>query len=42
MTVDAAPPERQRIAAYALLTRGAEVLLTQMSSRTRIRSQRSS
>lgn len=37
MTVDAAPPERQRIAAYALLTRGAhEVLLTQMSARTRI------
>ncbi|HEY0773813.1 MAG TPA: NUDIX domain-containing protein [Nocardioidaceae bacterium] len=36
MTVDAAPPERQRIAAYALLTRGDEVLLTQMSSRTRI------
>lgn len=36
MTVDAAPPERQRIAAYALLTRGEEVLLTQMSSRTRI------
>lgn len=36
MTVDAAPPERQRIAAYALLTRGGEVLLTQMSSRTRI------
>jgi len=36
MAVDAAPPERQRIAAYALLTRGDEVLLTQMSSRTRI------
>lgn len=36
MTVDAAPPERQRIAAYALLTRGDQVLLTQMSSRTRI------
>lgn len=36
MTVDAAPPERQRIAAYALITRGDEVLLTQMSSRTRI------
>lgn len=33
---DAAPPERQRIAAYALLTRDGEVLLTQMSSRTRI------
>lgn len=36
MAADAAPPERQRIAAYALLTRGREVLLTQMSSRTRI------
>lgn len=36
MSVDAAPPERQRIAAYALLTRGDEVLLTQMSARTRI------
>lgn len=40
MAVDAAPPERQRIAAYALLTRdadgGREVLLTQMSARTRI------
>lgn len=36
MAVDAAPPERQRIAAYALLTRGHEVLLTQMSARTRI------
>lgn len=36
MTVDAAPPERQRIAAYALLTRDHEVLLTQMSARTRI------
>lgn len=36
MTVDAAPPERQRIAAYALMTRGDEVLLTRMSSRTRI------
>jgi 8-oxo-dGTP diphosphatase len=36
MSVDAAPPERQRIAAYALMTRGEEVLLTQMSSRTRI------
>ena len=35
-----APPTRQRIAAYALLTRGqgaeAEVLLTRMSARTRI------
>ena len=36
MSVDAAPPERQRIAAYALLTREEQVLLTQMSSRTRI------
>ncbi len=36
MTVDAAPPERQRIAAYALMTRDGEVLLTRMSSRTRI------
>jgi 8-oxo-dGTP pyrophosphatase MutT (NUDIX family) len=36
MAVDAAPPERQRVAAYALLTRDGEVLLTQMSSRTRI------
>jgi 8-oxo-dGTP diphosphatase len=36
MSADAAPPERQRIAAYALLTRDGEVLLTQMSSRTRI------
>jgi len=36
MAVDAAPPERQRVAAYALLTRDRDVLLTQMSSRTRI------
>jgi 8-oxo-dGTP pyrophosphatase MutT (NUDIX family) len=36
MAVDAAPPERQRVAAYALLTRDGDVLLTQMSSRTRI------
>jgi 8-oxo-dGTP pyrophosphatase MutT (NUDIX family) len=36
MAVDAAPPHRQRIAAYALLTRGDRVLLTRMSSRTRI------
>lgn len=36
MFVDAAPPERQRVAAYALLTRGPDVLLTQMSARTRI------
>lgn len=34
--MDAAPPRRQRIAAYALLARGDEVLLTRMSSRTRI------
>ena len=37
MAVDAAPPERQRVAAYALLTRDDEVLLTQMSARTRIK-----
>ena len=36
MSVDAAPPQRQRVAAYALLTRDDEVLLTRMSSRTRI------
>ena len=36
MAIDAAPPHRQRIAAYALLTRGDEVLLTRMSPRTRI------
>jgi len=36
MTVDAAPPQRQRIAAYAVLTRGQEILLTQMSRLTRI------
>lgn len=36
MSVDAAPPERQRVAAYALLEREGAVLLTQMSSRTRI------
>jgi 8-oxo-dGTP pyrophosphatase MutT (NUDIX family) len=29
-------PKRQRIAAYALITRGDEVLLTRMSARTRI------
>ncbi|HSV41515.1 MAG TPA: NUDIX domain-containing protein [Nocardioidaceae bacterium] len=29
-------PRRQRIAAYALLTRGDDVLLTRMSARTRI------
>jgi 8-oxo-dGTP pyrophosphatase MutT (NUDIX family) len=32
----AAPPRRQRVAAYALLRRGHEVLLTRMSGRTRI------
>jgi 8-oxo-dGTP pyrophosphatase MutT (NUDIX family) len=40
MSVDAAPPRRQRIAAYAVLTRGTgperEILLTRMSDRTRI------
>jgi 8-oxo-dGTP pyrophosphatase MutT (NUDIX family) len=36
MSVDAAPPQRQRVAAYALLTRDGHVLLTRMSSRTRI------
>ncbi len=35
MAVDA-PPRRQRVAAYALLTRGDDVLLTRMSNRTRI------
>ena len=30
------PPRRQRIAAYALITRGGQVLLTRMSDRTRI------
>ena len=32
----AAPPRRQRVAAYALLRRGHEVLLTRMSDHTRI------
>lgn len=32
----AAPPKRQRVAAYAVLRRGHEVLLTRMSDRTRI------
>ena len=32
----AEPPRRQRVAAYALLVRGEEVLLTRMSARTRI------
>ena len=35
MPVDAAPPLRQRVAAYALLVRGDQILLTRMSSRTR-------
>ena len=36
MPAEESPPRRQRIAAYALLQRGDEVLLTRMSSRTRI------
>ena len=36
MPEDEAPPRRQRIAAYALLLRDDEVLLTRMSERTRI------
>lgn len=36
MHADADPPRRQRVAAYALIARGEQVLLTQMSSRTRI------
>ena len=36
MPEDEAPPRRQRIAAYALLTRDDAVLLTRMSERTRI------
>lgn len=36
MSEDAAPPRRQRIAAYAVLRRGDDVLLTRMSGRTRI------
>jgi 8-oxo-dGTP pyrophosphatase MutT (NUDIX family) len=36
MPADAAPPRRQRVAAYAVLVRGDQVLLTRMSSRTRI------
>ena len=36
MPEDASPPRRQRVAAYALLTRNDEVLLTRMSERTRI------
>lgn len=36
MLADASPPRRQRVAAYALIRRDGEVLLTRMSSRTRI------
>lgn len=36
MPAEQSLPHRQRIAAYALLQRGDEVLLTRMSSRTRI------
>jgi len=36
MSLDAAPPKRQRVAAYALLLRDDQVLLTRMSERTRI------
>ena len=36
MSSDAAPPKRQRVAAYALIDRDDEVLLTRMSARTRI------
>ncbi len=36
MSEETGAPRRQRIAAYALLTRGKEVLLTRMSGRTRI------
>ena len=36
MEADLAPPRRQRIAAYALLLRDGEVLLTRLSSLTRI------
>lgn len=36
MAEDVAPPKRQRVAAYAVLTDGGAILLTQMSSRTRI------
>ncbi len=34
--VDAAPPQRQRLAAYALLTHHSRILLTRMSARSRI------
>lgn len=36
MPAESSPPRRQRVAAYALLQRGDEVLLTRMSARTRI------
>ncbi|MGA9749061.1 MAG: NUDIX domain-containing protein [Nocardioides sp.] len=36
MSSDAATPKRQRVAAYALIERDDEVLLTRMSERTRI------
>ena len=36
MPADQAPRRRQRVAAYALITRDDEVLLTRMSARTRI------
>ena len=36
MADDAAPPRRQRVAAYAVLTQGDRILLTRMSARTRI------
>lgn len=36
MAVDAAPPLRQRIAAYAVITRSEEILLTRMSPLSRI------
>jgi 8-oxo-dGTP pyrophosphatase MutT (NUDIX family) len=36
MPEDASPPRRQRVAAYALLVRDGDVLLTRMSDRTRI------
>lgn len=36
MSAEDSPPRRQRIAAYALLQRGDQVLLTRMSARTRI------
>ncbi len=36
MPAEQAPPRRQRVAAYALVTRDGAVLLTRMSGRTRI------